>query len=127
MVNLNQTVSGYRIDSRDKRSVKASKEFDYMLPRVGSQEALDDLHDAVDLDNKSGNPQRNCAGKEALYVNYDDPRNLMDTPTDEEAELMCGGCVLFQACKEYADAGHPAFGVYAGRVFGRSLVFDDEE
>ena len=127
MVNLNQTINGWRPDSRDKRSVKQSKEFDYMLPRVGSQEALDDLHDAVDADNKSGNPQRNCAGKEALYVNYDDPRNLMDTPTDEEAELMCGGCVLFQACKEYADAGHPAFGVYAGRVFGRSLVFDDEE
>lgn len=97
-----------------------------MLPRVGSQEALDDLHEAVDEDNRSGNPQRNCAGKSELYTNYDDPRNLMDTPTDEEAELMCSGCPVFLKCDTYAQVAHPAFGVYAGKVYGRSLIFDDE-
>ena len=125
MVNLNQTINGWRPDSRDKRSVKQSKEFDYMLPRVGSQEALDDLHEAVDDDNRSGDPQRNCAGKSELYTNYDDPRNLMDTPSDEEAELMCAGCPLLALCRDYADKAHPAFGVYGGVIYGRSLIFDE--
>lgn len=127
MANPHQTIAGYRIDSRDKKSVKQSKEFDYLRPREGSQEALDELSDAVDEDNKSGNPQRNCAGKSELYTNYDDPRNLMDVPTDEEAEIMCAGCPLLELCGDYADKAHPAFGIFGGRVFGRNLIFEDEE
>lgn len=127
MANYNQTINGYRICSRGKRTVKESRELDYLGPRKGSQEALEDLHDAVDADIKSGNPQRNCHGKEMLYRDYDDPKNLAGPPTDFEARVMCHGCPLFELCKDYADKGHPAFGVFAGKVYGRNLIFDEEE
>lgn len=126
-MNVNQTINGYRLDSRDRKAVKQSKELDYLLPRKGSQEALEDLHDAVDRDNKLDTPQRNCYGKEDMYRDYDDPRNLHGVPSDFEARMMCHGCPLFDLCKDYADVGRPAWGVWAGKVHGRDLIFNDEE
>lgn len=123
--NPNQTINGWRVDSRDKRSVKQSKELDYLLPKKGSQEALDDLQDAVDEDNRKDDPERNCYGKSALYSNYDDPKNLGGVPTDREAELMCAGCPLFDLCRTYGKVGRPAFGVWGGKLYGRDLIFDD--
>lgn len=127
MANFNQTINGYRVDSRDKRSVKQSKELDYLNPRKGSQEALEALHDAIDEDNKLEKPERNCHGKEALFRDYDSPKNLGGAPTDFEARVMCWGCPLFDLCSDYADKGHPAWGVWAGKVYGRNLMFDEEE
>lgn len=124
-VNLNQTVNGWRVDSRDKKSVKQSKELDYLLPKKGSQEALDALQDAVDADNELDQPQRNCYGKSALYSNYDDPKNLGGVPTDEEAQLMCAGCPLMKLCKTYGTTARPAFGIWGGKLYGRELIFDD--
>lgn len=127
MANPNQTIPGYRIDSRDKRSVKQSKELDYLGPKKGSQEALENLHDAVDRDNKLDKPERNCYGKEDLFRDYDDPKNLAGVPTDFEAKVMCHGCPLFTLCNDYREKGRPAWGVWAGRVHGRDLIFEDEE
>lgn len=127
MANFNQTVNGYRVDSRDKRSIKQSKELDYLNPKKGSQEALEALHDAVDADNKLEPPQRNCYGKEDAYRDYDNPKYLGGIPTDFEARVMCYKCPLLELCGDYAEKGHVAFGVWAGKRYGDSLIFDEEE
>lgn len=107
--------------------MKQSKELDYLTPRKGSQEALEALHDAVDADNKSGSPVRNCYGKEGLYRDYDNPRNLAGVPSDFEARIMCHGCPLFELCADYADKGKPAFGIWAGKRYGDELIFEEDE
>lgn len=123
-LNPNQTIAGYRIDSRDKKAVKQSKELDYLLPKKGSQESLDALTEAVDEDNKLDTPQRNCYGKEDTYRDYDNPRNLAGVPTDFEAKLACTGCPLLELCSDYAEKARPAFGIWAGKLYGRDLIFE---
>lgn len=126
-MNPNQSIAGYRIDSRDRKAVKQSKELDYLLPKKGSQESLEALTDAVDEDNKLDTPQRNCYGKEDAYRDYDDPKNLAGVPTDFEARLACEGCPIFDLCADYLEKGRPAFGIWAGQVQGRDLIFKEEE
>lgn len=116
-------IPGYRIDSRDWKPSK-DREFDYLKPRKATQEALDDLQEAVDEDNKKDEPERNCAGKAGEFTNYDDPRNLYDRPTDRIAKIMCEGCPLFKLCKDYARAAKPEWGVWAGKVYGKELEDD---
>lgn len=127
MANFNQTLNGYRVDSRDRRSVKQSKELDYLNPKKGSQEALEALHDAVDEDIRREKPQRNCHGKEDAYRDYDNPKYLGGVPTDFEARVLCHACPLFDLCADYADKGRPAFGIYAGVRHGDSLIFEGDE
>lgn len=125
-LNPNQSINGYRVDSRDKRSVKHSKELDYLLPKKGSQEALEELHDAVDRDNRKDIPERNCYKEESRYRDYDDPKNIYGIPSDLEARMMCHGCPLFDLCKTYAETGNVAFGVWAGVRYGDELIFEDD-
>lgn len=126
MANFNQTINGYRVCSRDKRSVKQSKELDYLNPKKGSQEALEALSDEIDVDNRREKPLRNCHGKESFFRDYDNPLNLGGAPTDFEARVACHGCPLLELCGDYADKGHPAWGVWGGKVYGRGLIFEDE-
>lgn len=44
-----------------------------------------------------------------------------ELPTDREAQLMCAGCPLIDICEQYAEEAHPAWGVWAGEVYGRRL------
>lgn len=118
------TVRGYRVDSRsDKKS--EDKEFDYLKPKLSTQEALDALQEAVNEDNAKDEPERNCYDKSTQFSNYDDPRSLYDIPTDSQARRMCGGCPLFDLCKDYATKARPAWGVWGGKVYGRNLNLDD--
>jgi len=118
-------IKGYRIDSRDSKSVKQSKELDYLLPKKGTQESLDALQDAVDEDNAKDSPERNCYKKANQYTGYDDPRNLFEVPSDFEARIMCAGCPLLELCDSYASKAHP-FGVWGGKRYGDSLLTNDE-
>lgn len=121
-MNTNQTINGYRIDSRDKKSVKQTREFDYLLPKAKTMDALEALQDAVDEENKRDEGvKRWCAANPDRWINYDDPDNIYEEPTDEEAQLMCADCPLFQLCSDYAKVARPAFGVWAGNVYGREL------
>ena len=126
-MNYNQSINGYRIDSRDRKAVKQSKELNYLNPKKGSEEALEALTDAVDADNKLDKPRRNCFNKEEEFRDYDDPKNPYGKPSRLYAELMCMGCPLFQLCEDYVKVGKPAFGVWAGKRYGDALIFDDEE
>lgn len=118
------TIQGYRVDSRSGKP-QVDKEFDYLKPKKGSQEALDDLREAVDEDNAKDEPGRNCYNRTDQFTNYDDPRSLYDMPTNSEAKRMCGGCPLFDLCEDYAKAANPIWGVWAGKVYGRNLKEDD--
>lgn len=118
------TIQGYRVDSRSGKPDK-DKEFDYLLPKKGSQEALEDLKNAVDEDNAKDEPTRNCYNKTDQFTNYDDPKSLYEVPTNSQAVRMCSGCPLFDLCKEYADTAKPVWGVWAGKVYGRNLLEND--
>ena len=45
-----------------------------------------------------------------------------DLPTDREAQMMCAACPLLNLCEAYRSTGHPAWGVWAGKVQGRALA-----
>lgn len=53
-----------------------------------------------------------CIGLEAQYVDYLKP------PTRAEAVEMCEGCPLFDLCDAVSTNRKPAWGVWAGRVYG---------
>lgn len=44
-----------------------------------------------------------------------------DMPTDREAQMLCASCPVFDLCKQYAEASHPAWTILAGKVYGRKL------
>lgn len=60
-------------------------------------------------------PGKNCDGRADEFAGD-------DLPTDREAELMCSTCAAFDLCRQYAESAHPAFGVWAGTVWGRNLM-----
>lgn len=117
------TIRGFRLDSRDNKPDK-DREFNHLLPKRKTQEKLDALQEVVNEDNKLTTPERNCFGLSAKFTNYDDPRNLYNPPTDEEAVSMCSGCPLLKLCGDYATAAKPEWGVWAGKVYGRDLEDD---
>ena len=125
MANNSTGINGYRIDSRDKKSVKHSKELDYLLPKANTQEALIALADAVDEDNAKESPERNCYRRDQEFMGFDNPKNLVKVPNRFEARVMCADCPLFDLCNDYAEKARP-FGVWGGKVYGRELIFDDE-
>lgn len=50
-----------------------------------------------------------------------------ELPTDREAQILCAPCPLISLCGEYAREAHVAWGVWAGRVYGRNLQAAMEE
>lgn len=112
-------ISGYRPDSRGVPVLGQKWELDYLRPRKGSETALKRLHMAAQI------VDTNCKDREDEFRSYDRPD--IPTPTADQAEEMCAGCPLLKMCKTYAEVGHPAFGVYGGRVYGADLIWDEEE
>lgn len=102
-------IQGYRVTSRDEVPVQPHPT-DYLKPKKGSGHPLEDLHKGALRDGS------NCLGREDEWIDYEEP------PTDAKAASMCYGCPVFDLCKRYAETGHPAWGVWAGEVHGRSLV-----
>lgn len=44
-----------------------------------------------------------------------------ELPSDREAQLLCSGCKIYDLCRDYTEAAHPAWGVWASTVRGRNL------
>lgn len=106
---MNDVIQGYRPSSRDEVPAQPHPT-DSLKPKKGSQHPLERLHEAV---NEQG---ANCVGRSDVFTDYDEP------PTELQAQIMCYACPVFDLCKQYAESGHPAWGVWAGTVHGRSLV-----
>ena len=87
---------------------------DYLHLKQGSEEAYQDLIRAT---YEKGSK---CASDPDLWTGYD--RDGVPIPTDEEAQIMCAGCPVFDLCAEYARLANPAIGVHAGKVYGKGLV-----
>lgn len=105
---MNDFIAGRRPTSRDIVPAKPHPT-DYLKMKKGSQHPLERLYEARD---EVGS---NCQGREVDFIDYDEP------PTDAKARVMCNGCPVFDLCESYAKVGHPAWGVWAGRVHGREL------
>lgn len=105
---MNEFIQGYRVSSRDEIPVQPHPT-DYLKPKKGSSHPLEELHKGALREGS------NCLGREAEFVDYDEP------PTDEAAARLCAGCPVFDLCDRYAIVGHPAWGIYAGKVHGREL------
>lgn len=101
-----ETVKGYRIVGDRPKDRQLS--YTYMQQDGKSAKLLTILRtEAV----KQG---ANCLGKPEQWTGD-------ELPTDREAALMCATCPVFDLCKEYTDAAHPAWAVWAGVVKGRKL------
>jgi hypothetical protein len=100
------TVKGYRI--LGDRPKDRTLSMDYLQQSPKASKLLRELWDRAP---KEG---ANCVGKPEKWTSD-------ELPTDREAQIMCAGCPLAQLCSDYAEAAHPAWGVYAGRVYGRKL------
>ena len=69
---------------------------------------------ALTLASQTGKRLPKCGGKAGLYSDYGDG----SVPTTAEAEALCAGCPLLNLCDGFANADNPAWGVWAGRVYG---------
>ena len=49
-----------------------------------------------------------CNGREAEYVDYDEP------PTAGRAQIRCTGCPFLEKCRTYSDLEKPGWGIYGG-------------
>lgn len=76
--------------------------------------ALSDAANAATPEERRKHPLPNCHGKPELYSDYDDD----SIPTEEEAYALCFGCPLIELCAAFAEEEQPAWGVWAGEVFG---------
>jgi hypothetical protein len=103
------SIQGYRISSRDDVPALPHPT-DYLRPKKGSGHPLEELHKAA------ADEGSNCLGREDRWVDYEEP------PSDARARMMCAGCPVFEMCDTYAKVGHPAWGIWAGQVHGRSLA-----
>ena len=108
------SIRGYKILGDAKPEKQYSVE--YLKLTTDSAKALHNLRKSV-AENGA-----NCVGRADEFSG--------DTlPSDREAMLMCGGCPSFAQCDIYAKLAHPAWGVLAGRVYGRALeaAMNDEK
>ncbi len=76
--------------------------------------ALSDAANAATPEERRKHPLPNCHGKPELYSDYDDD----SIPTEEEAYALCFACPLIELCAAFAEEEQPAWGVWAGEVFG---------
>lgn len=99
-------IRGYRILGDRPKDRSLSMEYLQQSPKAAK--LLKELWDRAP---KEG---ANCVGEPEKWTSE-------DLPTDREAQMMCAGCPMLQLCREYTDAAHPAWGVWAGTVKGRKL------
>lgn len=107
-----QSIRGYKIVG--DRPKDRSLSMDYLQQSAKASKLLRELWDRAP---KEG---ANCVGEAEKWTSE-------DLPTDREAQLMCSSCPLVSLCREYAEAAHPAWGVWAGTVKGRKLKEAMEE
>lgn len=100
------TIRGYRVVGDRPRDRQLS--FEYLKQDGKSAKLLTVLRTAAVREGAS------CLGKAEKWTSE-------ELPTDRQAALMCATCPVFDLCKEYTDAAHPAWGVWAGTVKGRKL------
>lgn len=101
-----ETIRGYRVVGDRPRDRSLS--YTYLQQDGKSAKLLTVLRtEAV----KKGS---NCLGKPEQWTSD-------ELPSDKDAQLMCASCPVFDLCKQYKEAAHPAWGVWAGEVKGRKL------
>lgn len=61
-----------------------------------------------------------CRVDPAPFIDYDDA----DDPVTYEAQVTCAGCPFLENCDERAKLERPAWGVWAGNVWGPSDTED---
>lgn len=106
-MNDNQTsIRGYRPAGDRPRDRQLS--YSYMQQDSRSAKLLAELRTAAVQEGS------NCLGKPEQWTGD-------DLPTDREAQLMCASCPVFDLCRQYSEAAHPAWGNWAGVVKGRKL------
>lgn len=101
-----ETIRGYRVVGDRPRDRSLSHTY---LQQDGKSAKLLTM-----LRTEAVNKGANCLGKPEQWTSD-------DLPSDKEAQLMCATCDVFELCKTYAGSAHPAWGVWAGRVYGRNL------
>lgn len=111
-MNNEQTVRGYRIVG--ERKADKSLSYDYLQLKPEASHALKDLWREAPVKGA------NCLNQEDLFRG--------DTQmTDSEAQLACAGCPMLDLCKKTAEAQHPAWGTWGGKVYGRALEAIEKE
>lgn len=105
---MSDSIRGYRIVADRKKERELS--LDYMMHTKQGSHALQILWATAQSE------QAPCIDNPDAYI----PDEL---PSDREASLLCARCPMLarKACAVYAEVGHPAWGVWDGRVFGRKL------
>lgn len=108
-----ESIRGYKIVG--DRPKERSLSMEYLKQSHTAVNAHTELKQAI---NKKG---ANCVGKWEIWDGD-------DMPTDREAQMLCASCPVFDLCKQYAEASHPAWTILAGKVYGRKLkeAMEDE-
>lgn len=101
-----EVIKGYRVVG--ERPKDRSLSYEYLKQDGKSAKLLTVLRTAAVREGAT------CLGKAEKWTSE-------ELPTDRQAALMCATCPVFDLCKEYTDAAHPAWGVWAGQVKGRKL------
>lgn len=102
----NESIRGYRITYEKKPQRELS--MDYLMQSHEAAEAQRKLWLAA-------------AEEGAPCVTNPEPYIGDDLPTDREAAKLCATCPVFDLCRDFAEKAHPAWGVHAGKVYGRKL------
>ena len=109
---MTEPVRGYRVLGDVK---KPNKQYntDHLLQTPEAAKSL------VRLRKLARTEGSNCRDRPDEFT----PPEGTPLPSDTEAEILCAGCPLKtrQACGTYVRLGHPAFGVWDGKVRGRAL------
>lgn len=102
-----ESVSGYRIDSRDVLPAKPHPT-DYLRQTRTAAYLLDTLRE------RAAEEGSKCLDDPDPWLEYEPEQQ----PTREEAAALCAGCPLLALCDQYATVARPAHGVWGGRVRG---------
>lgn len=100
------TIRGYRIVGESKPDKQLS--MDYLKLTPEGSHALQNLW-------REAPTEANCIGREEEFQG-----DIL--PSDRDAQLLCSGCPKFAKCDIVAETTHPAWGVWAGKVYGRKLA-----
>ncbi|QDK01487.1 WhiB family transcription factor [Microbacterium phage LeeroyJenkins] len=107
-----ETIRGYRVVGDRPRDRSLS--YTYLQQDSRSAKLLSELR------TEAVNKGANCLGKPEQWTSD-------ELPSDKDAQLMCASCPVFDLCKQYSEAAHPAWGVWATGVKGRKLKEAMEE
>lgn len=106
-------VRGYRIQGDPPKPDKQIST-QYLLQKPEAAQALTILRAGV------RDKGANCVGKEEFFSGD-------ALPSDRDAALACASCPVKDLCADYAEKAHVAYGVFAGKVYGRGLMEDLEK